>query len=130
MVTVIFDLLITLLITEFVIISMVLINSVNTRPIFALSILIIQRSLLTTAVYDILLTSGDISACYALPLPPPQNEENCAINKKENDYVKIHTHSSIIERVLCTAQTCIYTRENWHNTHTHLTSLCTRKSIL
>jgi len=43
MVTVIFDLLITLLITEFVIISMVLINSFNTRPIFALSVLIIER---------------------------------------------------------------------------------------
>jgi len=43
MVTVIFDLLITLLIIEFVIISTVLINSINTIPIFAMSILIRER---------------------------------------------------------------------------------------
>jgi hypothetical protein len=65
---------------------------------------------MTINVCDILLKSGDVSACYALPLPPPQNEENCAINKRENDVVKIHKHSSIIEPALCTAQTCIYTR--------------------
>jgi len=43
MVTLIFDLLITLLITEFLIIRTVLINSVNTRPTFAMSILIRER---------------------------------------------------------------------------------------
>jgi hypothetical protein len=51
MVTAIFDLLIGLLITEFVIISIVLINSVNTRPIFAMSILIRERSHFFTSDY-------------------------------------------------------------------------------